>query len=147
MWDIRLINEKDSSRFNQNDLSLFYSAITISSDGIEKFGREISSKVQCPMDLRNYPHDVQICKMMFLSYQRAVEGMKLNADVQLWDDVLQSSAFHLVNISCAETSANVSGFNFSRADVMIKLQRELTPYIYQVFISNKIITAHLIQSL
>ena len=99
------------------------------------------------MDLRNYPHDVQICKMIFMSYQRAVEEMKLNAHVQIWDDALQSSAFHLVNISCAETSINVLGFNFSRAEVMIKLQRELTTYLYQVFISNKEITVHLIGSL
>ena len=137
MWDICLINEKDSSSFNQNDLSLFYSAITISSDGTIKFGREISSTVQCPMDLRTYPHDVQNCNMTFMSYQRAIEEMQLNTRVHLWDDSLQSSAFHLINVSSAETSVNINGTIFSRANVMIELKRELSNYIFQVFISNR----------
>ena len=139
LWDVYLVNEKGSSSFNENDLSLFNSGFNISSDGTVQFGREISSRIQCAMDLRIYPHDVQICRMMFTSYQRTEEEMKLKIRVEIWADSLQSSAFLLMNVSSAiETSSVMGELDFSKAVIVIVLQRQLTVYLYQVISQNSI---------
>ena len=132
IWDIVLVNEKDTSSFNQNDLSLFNSAFILYSNGTVYFGRDISSNVQCRMNLRSYPHDIQNCSMNFISYARTAEDMKLNLKVTRWKNFFQSSDFNLIGISWYTDVRHVAGSNMSVAIINIELQREITVYLYQV---------------
>ena len=68
LWDIFLSNEKDTSSFSGTDVSKFNTAFFFYSIGNVHHNRELLSNVRCAMDLRKYPHDVQVCTKKFESF-------------------------------------------------------------------------------
>ena len=137
LWDIILTNEKGSASFNQNELSLFNSGFDIFYNGTVYFSRDITSQVQCPMKLKQFPHDVQICSMRFGSYLRIAEEVTLGIALIKNENVLRSSNFDVVDITAEVKLEKFDVLNVSVAEIVFVLQRQIQGYIYQVIITAR----------
>ena len=134
LWDIILVNEKDTTSFNENDLTQFNSVFFISSHGNVELNREILSNVRCPMNLKRFPHDTQDCKMRFQSY--VYSRSKLNfssAEVIIYETALKADSYHILGWNgLAHDDTITYTHGYSEVTVTIKLKRKLEFYIYQV---------------
>ena len=143
LWDIYLANEKETSSFKNNDLTMYNSAFIALSFGVLNFNRELLSNIQCSMDLRNFPHDVQHCEMSFMTFSLAVERIEfvptilcgLNQDCDSVS-VVESSAFKMISVNTSVIMTQ----NRPELHVKFTFQRQLQFYLYQVinFCSNNI---------
>ena len=94
LWDIILIYEKDTSTFSNSDLSMFNNIYLINYDGKVYFTRELLSNVQCPMNLEDFPHDVQKCFLIFSSFWYGIDKVNLTG---FFDSLpLSSSSFDII---------------------------------------------------
>ena len=120
---------------------LFNSGFNISSGGFVQFGREISSRIQCAMNLRTYPHDVQICRMMFMSYQRKCFSYRLpilsmkSGFVQLFSFLHNTlprkiKRFEMYVIKCIATTAETTFQTKCYGDGTIELFEPGTSYCF-----------------
>ena len=138
LWDVYLTNEKETTSFNENDLSIFNSGFGINSSGGIYFSREILSNVHCLMDVRKFPHDTQHCEMSFESYAHTVSELILRLIVRCQNascddiNVLQASTFKLIHISEIVTATHWDRSTMSKVVVKFTLQRQLSFYLYQV---------------
>ena len=142
MWDIYLYNEKETSSF-ENDLSIFNTGLGITKDGEVYLIRELLSNIQCPMDLRNFPHDTQHCEMQFISFNYELSEVNFTQEISCGDmescdtaSVIQSSVFKRVSIKGSTGTRLFKEYGTSYVSVKIVFQRQLSFYLYQViFIS------------
>ena len=140
IWDIYLSNDKDTFSFTDNDFTIYNSGMKICSNGSIYLTREMLSKVQCSMDLREFPHDVQHCEMKFLSFLYDISEVNFTQNVLCGDDEpcdnsvspVESSAFKM--ISTKGLVATEQWGNVTAASVVVKIafQRQLSFYLYQV---------------
>ncbi len=140
IWDIVLENEKDTSSFTDNKMSMYNSALFLYSDGYLSFTRELLSTIQCPMDLREYPHDIQHCQLSFMSFVYSLKELNFTLKVFCGKfepcdkvSVIESSAFKMV-FANGSVRAMDFGVMVPNAVIKIVLQRELQFYFYQVSI-------------
>ena len=135
LWDIILKNEKDTSTFSNSDLSMFNNIYLIKYDGCIYFSRELLSNVQCPMNLEDFPHDVQNCFLIFSSYWYGIDKVNLTSS---FDSLpLSSSSFDIIMDSKVHTRSFNNGeykHEYAEFVVTITLKRKLGFYMYQVFL-------------
>ena len=103
-----------------------------------KFWNRKSSSRRCPMDLRNFPHDVQACTMRFRSYAYFAEELNFTLmSLREKERFLQNDAYSLEGLDGAVgTTRTCLGENMCRnyaeAVVTLMLKRDITFYAYQV---------------
>ena len=146
IWDIYLSNEKETLSFNENDLSMFNTALQLLTGGEVYFGREILSEVYCSMDLRYFPHDTQHCIMTFESFNYDMSVLTFNISAIFCDNVvfgdcidvpvLQSSAFKIIAINGNVYSKRYVHLEMVILTIEIVLERQLWYYVYQVLYFN-----------
>ncbi len=135
LWDVMLMNEKDSHSFAENSMSNVNTLIFFSSNGTFYFVRLLQTKVRCPMELHSYPHDTQECIMRFQSYgynYNTVNFTKPNVVLRL-SNALESPSFELKNVTSSVSLVPLSGNLYSECSVTIILQRKLAFFLYQVW--------------
>ncbi len=138
VWDIFLENEKDTTSFTDNKMSIYNSALFLYSDGYLSFTRELLSTIQCPMDLREYPHDIQHCKLSFMSFVYSLKELNFTLKVLCARfqpcekvSVVESSAFELASVNSSVRAMDY-GVMVPNAVIEVILQRQLQFYLYQV---------------
>ncbi len=138
LWDIFLDNEKDTTSFTDNKISIYNSALFLYSDGYLSFIRELLSTIQCPMDLREYPHDIQHCKLSFMSFTYNILQLNFTQSVLCGRfepcdkvSIVESSAFKMLSANSSVRAMDY-GVMVPNSVVDVVLQRQLPYYLYQV---------------
>ena len=132
-WDINLVNEKDTTSFSMSDLSMFNSEFYFNYTGHILFSRELLSNVLCPMNLRNFPLDVQRCTMRFQSYRYQIDEFNFsNALVHTDGTALESASYEIVDPEVLVHIQELFTEKYSEVVVFINLHRRLEFYLYQV---------------
>ncbi len=135
LWDIHLANEKSTSSFNYDDMSLFNSGFSVWHNGTVSLLRELLSNVACAMDLRPYPHDTQCCSMYFTSFNFNSSQVRLvfgQPDFLLPDRPLSDSLFEVVAFEASMVDNRYSWELWNVANATICFKRKLEFHVYQV---------------
>ena len=114
---------------------MFNNIYLINYEGYVYFSRELLSNVQCPMNLEDFPHDVQTCFLIFASYWYGIDKVNLTSSFDSF--LLSSSSFDIIMESKVQTTSftNVDyQHEFAEFVVTITLKRKLGFYMYQVFL-------------
>ncbi|XP_046988677.1 glutamate-gated chloride channel-like [Schistocerca americana] len=134
--DVFFVNEKKAYHHNVVTPNVY---IRIFSYGTVLFSTRISMTLSCPMDLRRYPHDVQVCSLMMGSY-----GWKTDDVVLLWKDgdpVQIMSNLHLSLFTLEKfltdycNTATTTG-DYSCLKVELLLRREFNYYMIHVYLPS-----------
>ena len=106
--------------------------VTIWSRGRIYFSRDLVSNVQCYMDLKKFPHDIQECEMRFESYMHDIKLLNFTSTAlcrsQSYDNFmfdLKSTSFELSSIfhelsSSSFESHTVSGRHYF-PNILVKI--------------------------
>ena len=103
-----------------------------------KFWNRNSSSRRCPMDLWNFPHDVQACTMRFRSYAYFAEELNFTLmSLRENERFLQNDAYSLEGLDGAVGTTRTcleknKCRNYAEAVVTLMLKRDITFYAYQV---------------
>ena len=132
-WDINFVNEKYTTSFSMSDLSMFNSEFSFNCTSHLLYSRDVLSSLICPMNLHNFPLDVQHCTMHFQSYHYQIDEFNFsNALVHVADAALESASYEIVD---PEVMVHIQEFfteKYSEVVVYINLHRWLEFYLYQV---------------
>ena len=135
MWDIILDNEKSISSF-EKDLAMFNTGTSVSQNGTIMFSRELVSNIQCSMDLRTFPHDVQHCEMSFISFNYVTSELNFTQEVFCGNSepcdsvsVVESSAFTIISIKGSVTTKPWKTQSVANLLVTIGLQRVIVLFL------------------
>ncbi len=138
-------NEKHTRSFTEDKISIYNSVLVLYSDGFLGLTRELLSNIECPMNLRDFPHDVQHCKVSFLSFVYNLMELNFAANVSCGrfvscDEVtvVESSAFKMVGVESSVRPVDY-GLPVPNMVVMIIFERQLPYYMYQVISNDNIL--------
>ncbi|XP_047105950.1 glutamate-gated chloride channel-like [Schistocerca piceifrons] len=134
--DVFFVNEKKAYHHNVVTPNVY---IRIFSYGTVLFSTRISMTLSCPMDLRRYPHDVQVCSLMMGSY-----GWKTDDVVLLWKDGdpvqimsnLHLSLFTLEKFLTDYCNTVTTTGDYSCLKVELLLRREFNYYMIHVYLPS-----------
>ncbi len=116
-------------------MNMYNSVLSVSSDGTVNLRRELASTMQCSMDLRKFPHDIQHCQMSFLSMKHNPLEMEILPLVLCKFDSCDtvpeemSSVFHILSINTSFTTL-LEVRRVLHVDIIF--QRQLQFYLCQV---------------
>ena len=112
---------------------MFNTGFGFNSSGYVYFSRELLSNIRCHMDLRHYPHDVQICSVRFESYFNTVaQLMFFNASVISAKAALVSSAFEIDVMGVKIQATETYGTSYPELVLTLRFRRKLEFHLYQV---------------
>ncbi|CAH3149559.1 unnamed protein product, partial [Pocillopora meandrina] len=118
----------------------------LSQEGVITHSCRLRLSLYCPMNLRKFPMDEQVCEMIFESYSYSTEDMILSWLTGGKDSIgvsgeLQIPQYTLKKIEISMKSHEYSTGNFSTLLARFHLQRQIGYYILQQFIPTVLIVA------
>ncbi|KAK6640369.1 hypothetical protein RUM44_012062 [Polyplax serrata] len=132
LWtpDLFFVNEK-SGYFHT--LTKPNTLVRIYPEGTIKMSRRMSVRLICPMDLRKYPFDNQICGMHIESYGYTANELILKWKPETTFGLNEPSDFH-VAYSTSEETIQFSENSYTRITLNIHLTRIPHKQLYHVFL-------------
>ncbi len=144
LWDISVENEKHTSSFTENKISIYNSVLVLYSNGFLGLTRELLSDIECPMNLGEFPHDIQHCKISIMSFTYNLMEVNFTANVSCGRfvscdevSVVESSAFKMIGVESSVRPVDFVRVPAPNMVVNIIFQRQLTYYLYQVLDNRK----------
>ncbi len=133
LWDVFLQNEKDTDSFAQLPVSFAKAILKVFHNGQVLYGRNLISKARCQMYFESYPHDTQICELIFKSY--AVKYPEFNftkSAVSMKPTSMSSSNFDLISRNSFVNKTTSYGSLFSHFVFQLNIKRKVEYFVCQV---------------
>ncbi|KAJ8026585.1 Neuronal acetylcholine receptor subunit alpha-9 [Holothuria leucospilota] len=135
-----------SNSFNKDSLEVTSpekGSIILTSEGIVDFGSPLVQSTHCPLNVRYFPFDTQICPFLFSPVNQYYEHMYLSADKAFFGSTASNLEWNLLNESIANLLYNFSNHlidgnvsTYSGAVICLYLQRNPNHYIYTIIIPS-----------
>lgn len=109
----------------------------VNRNGEVYFQRRLNVELSCPMDLHNYPLDIQRCPLIISSWSLPETRLRLkwsSVPIMLNKHVLEMGDFRLKSFETQNCSSSTSADIISCIHIDFVMERMVLPYLVRVFI-------------
>lgn len=144
--DIALFNNGDDEINLAGGISKFVTDVGVDSKGRCVWSGPATFKVNCEMEIDDWPFDQQMCQLAFGSYTYGKNLLKIRLfkdNKQFSTRFVRNGDWDITNItpSLNETDhGNCCPFNFSEVVYTLKMERKYLYYMFYVFIPSVLLT-------
>ncbi|XP_032835645.1 glycine receptor subunit alpha-1-like isoform X2 [Petromyzon marinus] len=142
IWKPRL-HYSNEKRGNFHVITMPNALLRIFSNGTVSYSIRLSLTLSCPMDLRNFPMDTQICPIHLDSFSSMVSELEFRwakPEAVFLSKFIRLTEFSLgPHFTVKNGAQNYSVGTYSRISVTFSLRREIGFYVIQIYAPSSLI--------
>jgi len=129
----------NAKRMQQNDVLSPHVFTKLLPNGDILRSNKLTVTAHCPMSLRNYPADTQVCELLFESYGYTANDMELawkepNAVGMVTDMIIPN--FHVKSFSKGASTISITSGTYGRLSLSFEFSRFTSRFVTQIYMPS-----------